>query len=276
MTALAAGTQRPEISDPTFNVGPQKGSTICFQGSLLMTDGSGYLRPAAPSIAGATYCVGVFDSPHADKDRSDSTGLADGVNVIEYKEGPFGFQNDGTNPILATTPPGTVLYAVDDQTVSLSSNGGVRPYAGRLRRLDTSTRGGPVVMEVSKVIGATLAAADQQVVSAIDVASLGASTTLLTLASPPSGLYRVTIVISAHTNSDTVTATVTYTDADEAFATTLTPISAVALTHDANAGTTSAQVIIRASSATSIVATMTVSGQTTTKASAMIERLATA
>lgn len=106
-----------------------------------------------------------------------------------------------------------------------------------------------------------------------DVASLGASTTLATLASPATGLYRVTIVISAHTNTDTVTATVTYTDAVEAFATTLTPISAVVLTHDSNTGTVSASVMIRASAGSSIVATLTVSGQTTTKASAVIERI---
>lgn len=109
-----------------------------------------------------------------------------------------------------------------------------------------------------------------------DVASSGAgaqTTAVATKASPTSGLYRVDMVISAHTNTDTVSMQVTYTDAVESFATTLTPISSVALTHDANSGTTSASVFIRASAATSIVCQISLSSQATTKASAVITRL---
>jgi hypothetical protein len=164
MTALAAGTQRPELSDPTNNFGPQKGSTIVYQGGLVMTDASAYLRPAAASVAGS-YCVGVYDDPHSVRDRSDATGLADGALTLQYKEGVFGFQNDGGSPILATTPSGTAVYAVDDQTVSLSSNAGARPIAGRLRRLDSSVTGGPVVVEVSESIGRQLY--DQSIASSL-------------------------------------------------------------------------------------------------------------
>ncbi len=111
-----------------------------------------------------------------------------------------------------------------------------------------------------------------------DVASSGAgaqSTTIATVASPASGLYRVCIVMSAHTNSDTVSAQVTYTDAIDNTATTLTPISSIALTHDsATLGTTSGCTqLIRASAATAIVAKISTSSQSTTKASASIERL---
>lgn len=109
--------------------------------------------------------------------------------------------------------------------------------------------------------------------AAQDVASLGGATTIVTASSPTSGLYRVSIAISAHTNTDTVSAQITYTDAVESFATTLTPISSVALTHDSNTGTTSSTTIIRASAATSIVASLSASTQTTTKASAIVERL---
>lgn len=155
MTALALGTQRPEISDPLYNFGPQKGSTIVFQNGLVMTDASGFLRPAAAGVAGS-FCVGIYDDPHSVFDRSDATGLADGVKTLQYKEGVYGLQNDGTNPILSTTRPGTALYSVDDQTVSLSSLGGTRPPAGRFRRLDTTAIGGPVVLEISESIGAQL------------------------------------------------------------------------------------------------------------------------
>lgn len=106
-----------------------------------------------------------------------------------------------------------------------------------------------------------------------DVASLAGATTIATFTPTVSGLYRVSIVVSAHTNNDTVTCQITYTDAVESFATTLTPISAVALVHDANTGTTSSSTLIRASTGSNIVAKISTSAQTTTKASATIERL---
>lgn len=160
------------------------------------------------------------------------------------------------------------VYLADNQTCSaLASDGDI---GGILTGFDAFT-GQPIVLVDPWVVQENIFATAQKISQ--DVVSLGASTVLATLVAPQSGLYRVSIVISAHTNSDTVTATVTFTDAVEAFATTLTPISAVVLTHDSNTGTTSASVIVRASAATNIVATMTVSGQTTTKASAVIERL---
>jgi hypothetical protein len=156
MTALAQGVQRPELSDSRFDFGPQKGSTIIYKGSLVMPDGSGFLRPAAAGVAGATFCVGVAAPRDWALDRYDATGLADGAVNVEYEMGAFGFKNDGTNPILSTTQPGTPVFAVDDQTVSLSSLNGTRPFAGRLRELDPTAIGGPVVVHVSKDLGAQL------------------------------------------------------------------------------------------------------------------------
>jgi len=158
MTALAQGVQRPQCSDVTRGTAPQKGSTIIYQGALVMLDTSGYARPAAASVSGA-YCVGVAWPRGRDLDRYDSTVTgytADGSLSIEFEQGIFGFQNDGSNPVLATTQPGTVLYAVDDQTVSLSSGGSTRPVAGRLVRLDSTSIGGPVLMEVSIALGTLL------------------------------------------------------------------------------------------------------------------------
>ncbi len=155
MTALATGVQRPETTDPMLNTGPQKGSTVVYQGALVMVDASGFIRPAAPSVAGS-FCVGVAIARDFDIDRYDATGLADGTLYVRYVEGPVGLQNDGGSPILSTTPPGTPVYAVDDQTVSLSSNNGARPYAGRLKRLDSTVIGGPVIVDVSHIIGAHL------------------------------------------------------------------------------------------------------------------------
>jgi hypothetical protein len=138
-----------------IDFGPQKGSTIIFQGALVMVDTSGFLRPAAASVAGA-FCVGVALPRDRDLDRYDATGLADGAITVMFEQGPFGFQNDGGSPILSTTQPGTILFAVDDQTVSLSSSNGTRPVAGRLRELDSTSVGGPVVVDVSKHVGSAI------------------------------------------------------------------------------------------------------------------------
>jgi hypothetical protein len=154
MTALAQGTQRPQLSDDNLDALPQKGGTVIFQGALVMVDTSGYLRPAG-ALAGA-FCVGVARPRDRVLDRYDATSLADGALTVTYEEGVFGFKNDGTNPILSTTQPGTKLYAVDDQTVSVNA-GTNRAFAGRLERLDPSAPGGPVLVKVTKAIGAQLA-----------------------------------------------------------------------------------------------------------------------
>lgn len=157
MAALAAGVQRPKASDPTIRSAPQKDNTIVYQGALVMLDTSGLARPAAASVSGA-YCVGVALPRDFDLDRYDNTvtGHADGFLTVRYQEGSFGFQNDGTNPILSTTQPGTPVFAVDDQTVSLSSSNGTRPFAGRLRALDSTAIGGPVLVETGVAVAAQM------------------------------------------------------------------------------------------------------------------------
>lgn len=156
MAALAKGVQRPECPGRVRSA-PQKDNTIVFQGGLVMLDTSGRAMPAAASNGGA-YCCGVAVPRDFDLDRYDNTvtGHADGFLTVRFQEGPFGFLNDGTNPIVATTQPGTPVFAVDDQTVSLVSNGGLRPIAGRLVKLDTGVVGGNVVVDVSEAIGSQL------------------------------------------------------------------------------------------------------------------------
>ncbi len=110
--------------------------------------------------------------------------------------------------------------------------------------------------------------------AAVAVAWGGASTPIVDYAPISLGLYRVTVVISAHTNNDTVTATVVYKDAVDAVTTTITLINGVTLTHDdATAGTVQATAVIHAATGHDIVLSMTVAGQVTTKASGAVERL---
>lgn len=159
MAALAKGVQRPEIPG-RIRSAPQKDSTIVFQGGLVMLDTSNRAQPAAPSVPGAI--VGGVALPRDFAiDRYDNTvvGHADGFLFVRFEEGAHGLLNDGTNPILSTTQPGTPVFAVDDQTVSLSSNGGLRPVAGRLIKLDagvTGVTGGPVVVDISEALNAQI------------------------------------------------------------------------------------------------------------------------
>jgi hypothetical protein len=106
-----------------------------------------------------------------------------------------------------------------------------------------------------------------------DVASSGAgaqSTTIATYSPGTSGLYRVQVLIDC-TTADTVTATVTYSDAVNTTAQTETPISAASC--GTNGVVHGADLLIRAASGTAIIATLTLSSHNTTKAHATIERL---
>lgn len=97
-----------------------------FAGALISVDSSGYMRPAR-----ATNTDFVIGLARTDYDNT-VTGHAAGALSPEAQLIVSGWDNDGSNPILATTAPGTTLYAVDDHTVSLSSNSSARPAAGIL------------------------------------------------------------------------------------------------------------------------------------------------
>jgi hypothetical protein len=109
--------------------------------------------------------------------------------------------------------------------------------------------------------------------AAKDVASGGAATQLLSYTVLTSGVYRVSAVVSAHTNDDTVIVNCTYTDAPMATNVTEIIIPSAALTHDSSNGTVSGSLIVRASTATALVINLSTTSQTTTRASAIVERL---
>jgi len=102
-----------------------------------------------------------------------------------------------------------------------------------------------------------------------DVAWSGSATTIASFTPAISGLYRISIVVST-TTGDTVTVQITYTDAVNNTAQTLSPISAAVL--GANS-TTSSSTLIRANTINTIVVKISSATQTSTKASAIIERM---
>lgn len=106
-----------------------------------------------------------------------------------------------------------------------------------------------------------------------DVASNGAgaqSTTIATYSPAASGLFEAQILIDCST-ADTVTATITYTDATNTTAITETPISSASCA--TNGVVRSNSLLIRANTSTAIVETLTLSSHNTTKAHGIIKRV---
>lgn len=160
MTALSAGSQRVFLNDPTWDSAYMAATTTAYQGSLIMLDASGRATVAAAGTGNtALFCVGCAMPRDFDLDRYDNSTGGTSSMVCWWKEGMVGMVNDTSNPILSTTVPGTIVYAVDDNTVSLSASSGTsaRPIAGRLRCLDTGSKTGSVIVMVGKAIGAQCA-----------------------------------------------------------------------------------------------------------------------
>lgn len=155
MTALAKGTARQQLPNPENDSGPIADNVIVYQGSGVMLDTAGRARPGGVLAGG--YGVGCALPRDFSLDRYDNTGVghAAGAMQVKWREGVFGFANDVDNPVLATTPPGTALYFVDDNTLSLSSLNGTRAPAGRHHSYDANAPR-PVFCQMSKAIGLQL------------------------------------------------------------------------------------------------------------------------
>lgn len=109
----------------------QLGSSTIWKGALVVVDATNNARPGIT----ATGHTALGRARH----RSVNSGASGAVTVV-VDEGTFDW-NNGTagDAILSTTPRGTTLYVIDDQTVGLTSGGGTRSVAGKLFELDTTT-----------------------------------------------------------------------------------------------------------------------------------------
>ena len=137
MAAMTKGLPRKEmkIADGMiYNSCGMLDNTIIYVGGMVAIDTSGRAKPAT-GVTGQVIGGVAIPGPY-DLDRFDNTvvGHVDNFVTAYFREGIWAMVNDGTNPVLSTTQPGTKLYAVDDQTVSVLSTG--RSPAGRLIRLD--------------------------------------------------------------------------------------------------------------------------------------------
>ncbi len=106
------------------------GGTQFYQGQLIMMGSDGLLAPATTGgRATGSVCVGVSQQTSILITSTNPLPLG----YLSVRFGTVDMSNDSGNPVLSTTLLNTLLFAVDDNTVSLSSDGGLRAIAGRLR-----------------------------------------------------------------------------------------------------------------------------------------------
>jgi hypothetical protein len=137
MAALTAQRNSAEYASPRRLIVPVAASTKIFLGSLVGVDVNGNAVPATSALVvlgrAETVDHGI---PGADADNS--AGAA-GAIKLEVLRGCFSWDINAGDITQANI--GQVAFAVDDHTVSSSSNGGARPIAGRIIALDASTGG---------------------------------------------------------------------------------------------------------------------------------------
>jgi hypothetical protein len=135
---MSALTNDREVNE-IFEGGPQgfKAASPCpqgwhaYYGQLIVQGSDGYLYPALSASFSLTASVVVGISQVSNYNITSTTPLR--TPYMQVKFGVFDFLADnGGNGPTANTLPGTLLYAADDQTVSLSNGGASRPVCGRL------------------------------------------------------------------------------------------------------------------------------------------------
>jgi hypothetical protein len=103
---------------------PIAANTLLYKGTMVQQDANGRAVSPATADASALPCAGISTSTYDNRTNAEMGGLDDsGDAELEY--GVFGFAISGTVPKARD-----LLYVVDNQTVSMSSNGGTRGFAG--------------------------------------------------------------------------------------------------------------------------------------------------
>lgn len=158
MTALSAARNTTKlVGDPIpVRVGRGMAVDIGYKGGMAAINAAGYLAPAG--VAASDIVVGRFVDTY-----DNSAGNAGDING-EAEQGAFWWANGDA---IAITDLGKACYASDDQTVTLSSNGGARPFAGVIVDIDTSL--GVCVLQGFALRGLDVAPPGQITVVSLDV-----------------------------------------------------------------------------------------------------------
>jgi hypothetical protein len=144
MTALSADFPRassPEATTRRLSV-PVAAATTIYMGALVATliGGSGY---ATNATADNTYRVLGVAAANATNTTAAGYGAAGDINV-EVERGVFPFANSATTDEVTAADVGEICYVADNNTVARTSNGGLRPVAGYVSRIE----GGKVWVEI--------------------------------------------------------------------------------------------------------------------------------
>jgi hypothetical protein len=123
---------------PVRGTFPIAATTTIYKGSLVGEDSSGRAIPATV-LASCPRVLGRASATY-----NNATGSAAAYNVeVEY--GVFEWTNSTAGDAIAADDIGKLAYAVDDQTVALTSNGGTRPIAGLIVDFKPTVLGGTSV-----------------------------------------------------------------------------------------------------------------------------------
>ncbi len=136
MTAASAARYAPRMGehvDPVNLSLPIADNVCIYCGTLVGLDASGYVRPMG-ALSSTARCLGVAE---ATVDNT-TTGHTAGRYNVPIRQGTFRLENDSAPDAVASTHVGSPCYAVDDQTVSASTNGGTRAIAGVVEKVETA------------------------------------------------------------------------------------------------------------------------------------------
>lgn len=106
-----------------------KGGTKILAGTHVDLDATGYAVPAAANTTGRA--MGRAES------TVDNTAGLDGALKLIVRRGCFKWANSASADLIDNTKIGLDCYAVDNQTVALTSGGSTRHQAGKIVYVDT-------------------------------------------------------------------------------------------------------------------------------------------
>jgi len=127
---MVALTDNKEVSEKHRRLieNPVAGSSTIFKGAIVMGNASGFLAPAA-SLAGATMAGMAYEK------ADNSNGAAGDIDCKLLREGLFELAGSG----FTQADIGKVVYATDDQTVSLTQAVGDEVAVGKIAQVVSAT-----------------------------------------------------------------------------------------------------------------------------------------
>jgi hypothetical protein len=137
MANLTTQRNTPEYQTPRRLVVPVEASTYIYLGSIVGVDANGYAVPGYSAVRILGRADRVYKGIPG-QDANNSSGAAGAIS-IEVVTGTFSWDINSSDITQANIDQ--LCYAVDDHTVSSSSNSGARPVAGRIIGLDPASGG---------------------------------------------------------------------------------------------------------------------------------------